>query len=111
MTDRTAVRDDAVVGAAPTRLEHDSLGHLTVPADAYFGIHTFRALANFRLDTMDKWGAFGTAEEVLDRVTEYVDRGFDVPIVRFASFDQTAQWERASEMLLPELARRCKERP
>src|SRR5258708_16773668 len=32
---------------APTRIEHDLLGDLTVPADAYYGIHTLRALENF----------------------------------------------------------------
>ena len=31
------------------RTETDSLGSLTVPADALYGIHTVRALANFPL--------------------------------------------------------------
>lgn len=31
----------------PTRMERDSLGELPVPADAYWGIHTERALINF----------------------------------------------------------------
>ena len=30
-----------------TRTEHDSLGDYEVPADAYFGIDTARAVANF----------------------------------------------------------------
>ena len=30
-----------------TRIEHDLLGDRTVPADAYYGIHTLRALENF----------------------------------------------------------------
>jgi aspartate ammonia-lyase len=34
---------------APARTEHDSLGALPVPADAYWGIHTARALENFQL--------------------------------------------------------------
>lgn len=29
------------------RLEHDSLGSVAVPADAYYGVHTLRALENF----------------------------------------------------------------
>jgi aspartate ammonia-lyase len=33
--------------AAPTRREHDLLGELDVPAGAYWGIHTARALTNF----------------------------------------------------------------
>src|SRR5258705_5385499 len=31
----------------PVRTEHDLLGNRTVPADAYYGIHTLRALENF----------------------------------------------------------------
>jgi aspartate ammonia-lyase len=37
--------DIAVPG--PTRREHDSLGSRDVPADAYYGVHTIRALQNF----------------------------------------------------------------
>ena len=32
---------------AGTRREHDSLGEAMVPAPAYYGIHTLRALENF----------------------------------------------------------------
>ena len=32
-----------------TRLEHDLLGSLEVPADAYYGIHTLRACENFHI--------------------------------------------------------------
>ena len=31
------------------RREHDLLGERDVPADAYYGIHTLRALENFRI--------------------------------------------------------------
>ena len=31
----------------PTRVEHDLLGDLPVPAAAYYGVHTLRALENF----------------------------------------------------------------
>ncbi|MFD1626189.1 aspartate ammonia-lyase [Azospirillum griseum] len=31
----------------PTRLEHDLLGDREVPADAYYGVHTLRAVENF----------------------------------------------------------------
>ena len=30
-----------------TRIEHDLLGYLEVPADAYYGVHTARAVDNF----------------------------------------------------------------
>src|SRR5881628_3197705 len=33
----------------PVRIEHDLLGERAVPADAYYGIHTLRALENFRI--------------------------------------------------------------
>src|SRR5882672_8469695 len=33
----------------PTRLEHDLLGDRAVPADAYYGVHTLRALENFAI--------------------------------------------------------------
>ena len=35
---------DAVAGF---RIEHDCIGELAVPADAYWGIHTQRAIGNF----------------------------------------------------------------
>lgn len=35
--------------AMKTRLEHDLLGTMPVPADAYYGIHTLRAAENFRI--------------------------------------------------------------
>ena len=33
----------------PVRIEHDLLGDRAVPADAYYGIHTLRALENFSI--------------------------------------------------------------
>src|SRR5689334_7607455 len=38
--------------AHPTRIEHDLLGDRAVPADAYYGIHTLRALENFPITGM-----------------------------------------------------------
>jgi aspartate ammonia-lyase len=32
---------------ATTRIEHDLLGDREVPADAYYGVHTLRAVENF----------------------------------------------------------------
>ena len=32
-----------------TRREHDLLGELDIPADAYYGIQTFRGTQNFKL--------------------------------------------------------------
>jgi len=39
--------ETAIADAAGVRRERDSLGELDVPADAYWGIHTARALINF----------------------------------------------------------------
>ena len=33
----------------PVRIEHDLLGDRAVPADAYYGVHTLRALENFAI--------------------------------------------------------------
>ena len=33
------------------RVEHDLLGNLEIPADAYYGIHTQRAIENFKIST------------------------------------------------------------
>ena len=35
--------------ATETRIEHDLLGDLAVPADAYYGVQTARALENFQI--------------------------------------------------------------
>jgi aspartate ammonia-lyase len=50
------------VGAG-TRTEHDLLGELPVPADAYYGIHTQRAVANFPISgvAMSSYGELVSA--------------------------------------------------
>jgi alkanesulfonate monooxygenase SsuD/methylene tetrahydromethanopterin reductase-like flavin-dependent oxidoreductase (luciferase family) len=57
-------------------------------------------------EVLDRWGAYGSTEQVLARLEEYLDRGLDVPIIRFASFDQSRQMELARDGLLPELLKR-----
>jgi aspartate ammonia-lyase len=37
----------AIAAAGDTRVEHDLLGERAVPADAYWGVHTLRAVENF----------------------------------------------------------------
>ncbi len=51
----------------PTRLEHDALGAFPVPADAYYGIATARAAANFTLSTLLLQPAFIRALGVIKR--------------------------------------------
>jgi aspartate ammonia-lyase len=33
--------------AVATRIEHDLLGEMAVPADAYYGVHSMRGIENF----------------------------------------------------------------
>src|ERR671913_2407708 len=37
------------MASSKTRIEHDLLGDLAVPADAYYGVQTARALENFHI--------------------------------------------------------------
>ena len=37
----------------PVRIEHDLLGDLAVPADAYYGVQTARALDNFHISGVE----------------------------------------------------------
>ena len=39
----------SVAPAAKTRTEHDLLGDKQVPAEAYYGVQTLRALENFQI--------------------------------------------------------------
>lgn len=76
-------------------------------------VATARAEAKQFLDTyysmdvsdevMDAWGTYGPPELVLERIAAYVDAGLDVPILRFASYDQGGQLDRADAELLPQL--------
>ncbi|WP_370324396.1 LLM class flavin-dependent oxidoreductase [Euzebya sp.] len=54
-------------------------------------------------DVMDAWGAYGPPDVVLERLSAYVDAGLDVPILRFASYDQQGQLDRADAELLGQL--------
>src|SRR5262245_60381723 len=39
--------------ASSVRIEHDLLGELAVPADAYYGVQTARALENFHISGVE----------------------------------------------------------
>ena len=60
-------------------------------------------MTDTKQETMDVWGAYGTADDVLERVDEYRRYGCELPIIRFASFDQKGQLERGLEELIPRL--------
>ena len=39
-------------GPSPTRIERDTMGELPVPADAYYGVQTARAIENFPISSL-----------------------------------------------------------
>jgi alkanesulfonate monooxygenase SsuD/methylene tetrahydromethanopterin reductase-like flavin-dependent oxidoreductase (luciferase family) len=71
-------------------------------ADAKRFLDTYYA-TDVKPETMDAWGAYGTPQMVVDRIVEYADGGLDLPILRFASFDQEEQIARGIEELMPKL--------
>ncbi len=56
-------------------------------------------------DYVDLWVAYGPPEAVLEKIHAYVEAGCSVPILRFASWDQTGQLQRALAEVMPEAAR------
>lgn len=49
----------------PSRIEHDSLGELPVPVDAYYGVQTARAVANFPISGLTPSLLAGAREAAL----------------------------------------------
>ncbi len=43
------MREALQFGSGDTRLEHDLIGNFEVPTSAYYGVHTARAMVNFRI--------------------------------------------------------------
>lgn len=74
-------------------------------ADAKSFLDTYYS-TDVKPETMDAWGAYGSAQSILDRIGEYLNAGLHLPILRFASFDQDAQIARGLEELLPSLTGR-----
>ena len=60
--------------SAATRTEHDSLGDLEVPADAYYGIQTVRAIHNFPISGQPMPRAFINAHALLKKAAATVNR-------------------------------------
>jgi len=86
-----------MINLAPSREEARAEGKRFL--DTYYSMDSSDEI-------LDRWGAFGTPDEVIARIHQYLERGLDIPILRFASFDQTRQMELAEQTLLPELRRR-----
>src|SRR5262249_34113684 len=48
-----ALSKEDLMSQSSTRIEHDLLGDLAVPADAYYGVQTARALENFHISGVE----------------------------------------------------------
>ena len=58
----------------PTRIEHDSLGDVHVPADALYGAQTQRAVNNFPISGLRPWRAFIWSMAVIKLAAAQVNR-------------------------------------
>ena len=58
----------------PTRIEHDTLGDVFVPANALFGAQTQRAVINFNISGLRPWRAFIWSMAVIKRAAAEVNR-------------------------------------
>jgi alkanesulfonate monooxygenase SsuD/methylene tetrahydromethanopterin reductase-like flavin-dependent oxidoreductase (luciferase family) len=50
----------------------------------------------------EKWGPFGSTTAIKEKIIQYYESGADEVIVRFASYDQTRQFEQFERSILPE---------
>src|SRR4030042_2258958 len=57
----------------PTRIEHDTLGDVIVPADALFGAQTQRAINNFNISGLRPWCAFIWSMAIIKRAAAEVN--------------------------------------
>lgn len=67
--------------------------------DRYYGQGLFSE------EKLDAWIATGPPEKVVEHVLSFVDAGCTTPVLRFVSFDQHGQLERALADVMPVLAR------
>ena len=58
----------------PTRIEHDSLGDVHVPADALYGAQTQRAVNNFPISGLRPWRAFIWSMAIIKLAAAQVNR-------------------------------------
>src|SRR5690242_588353 len=59
---------------AEFRIEKDSLGELQVPADAYYGVQTQRAVQNFPISGLKPYPAFIWSMAAIKRAAAEVNR-------------------------------------
>jgi fumarate hydratase class II len=58
----------------PIRIEHDTLGDVSVPADALYGAQTQRALNNFNISGLRPWSAFIWSMAIIKRAAAEVNQ-------------------------------------
>lgn len=102
---QTAGRDPAAMSSSAHLMINLGASRAEARAEGKRFLDTYYSMDSSD-EILDRWGAFGTPEDVLTRIDEYLERGLDIPILRFASFDQPRQMELAEQTLLPELQRR-----
>jgi len=109
------------MGSTKTRTEHDLIGNFEVPADAYYGVQTARALENFQISGIpishypgfiEAWAIVKLAaarantdvgamkKETLDAIEKAAD-ALRRSTRRAAASSRTARWRRS---------RRCRSR-
>ena len=57
-------------------------------------------------ERLAEWLAFGTPEQVVEKIATYIEAGCTTPVLRFTSPDQRGQLERAARDVMPALRRR-----
>ena len=81
-----------VEAGAPTRVERDSMGEMSVPADAYYGASTMRAVLNFPISDLRKPRAFIRAVGQIKQAAARVNRDLGLVDARTAAaIEQAAQ--------------------
>lgn len=77
----------------PFRWEKDSLGELRVPADAYYGIQTQRAVLNFPISGRRPYRAFIWSMALIKACAAQVNHALDLLDEQRAAAIQQAAWE------------------
>ncbi|MEJ7616132.1 MAG: lyase family protein [Pyrinomonadaceae bacterium] len=70
---QNATEQKSLSAAAAMRVEKDSLGELQVPADAYYGVQTARAVANFPISGLKPHPAFVRATVQIKKAAAVVN--------------------------------------
>ena len=85
------VPSDETSSGSPVRIEHDFLGELAVPADAYYGVQTMRAIGNFQItgqridpDFVQAFAKVKKAAALANMATGRLDSKIGEPLVQAA---------------------------